>query len=1177
MTTKKVLSGKSYAGNPLTKSVVVAILLSLAGGASGVVTNVWNNATGDGKWSSVGNWSEGHSPTSAEYAFVSNEVDNAVIDIDVDDLTIKALVIGAPSEAVTNQIWFVGKGITLTEQFTGDNGNNPGGKEIPNKLVPLQVRSRSTVIFDVPVTFSNSSQDTGLWHGSQTGQSLTFLKTVNVPGNKTFYLHGNSAAFVDFKGLFNHLDGLLREFAYVSGKARFYGPVHVKDICKGADWNNPAWSFHNPDTQCKTIQISHATLLHQDSPGVFSTNNVLDIAGHPTLNNPVKYGGCYFNLGDQPRTEIDRLSTAANADTWSNLTKSDNATKFGGGITSEAGRGFIEKGYGHARLTLRGTADDVSGLALYGAYGTSQPNDVHTPIDLEWDPVGDFTQTLTGRVHYCCGTLTVKRGTLKVTGAASFAYVPRISVLDGGSGATFDLDVTKANALQLVRWIDLQGANARFHIGANAATPFGADRAIAIINSGAKFVMPAGAAASLMAVVYDGERVANDTYTGGETTASAKHADWIDGDGTITVTAAEKLAYWTGAESGAYEADTNWAGGAAPGDGTTAVLLDKATDEPLTVTVSTAIDSFPTDLFVRNRGTAVTTLSLEADVAHEKGDVRVEKGGKVVVKNATYTYTGTFAEQKKDPANQLANRRNFRVTDGGEWVTDEGGQTLIEYFIGSFLVDGCNSLTGRVAAVNGGYMKYLGYINYPFHVQPCGLLDVRDGGWVHVPHYSWDTSTTFDLHGGKLNVKDATFGGESILGGSIRFGQGEIVFSGTSTNYYDGSLGGQTFSPVAGGEKLHVVMSGKCYNYGKGNIDHFYVGGTEGAETVVDYSSTTPGHNLQARIGTGAGKATLNLTGSGEFTAHNYGLRVGYRNGTSTTKAEGFVNVPTGTKLYTGGSTSSWAADGGDGRLGSLAVGLGTGAAGEPSARRNAYGEVRVSGGLVQANDGHSLIGIGWGEGLYVQESGTTKFEINSCQTVVGLAGGLGRLIVSNGTVSTRKLYVGGCPKGEFDYGDGWESSVGIPFSTRHDAQGKVSVVGGSLTTGNYPVILGADGYGTIEMVGKGGSFTAGSLVLSNDTSSVVRFVAGPDGFSPVNVTGELAVTDGASVVVDLSGYTGSSNTFRLFNFASSSGDLESMPVTVVESGDSGRRYRLVKREGALDLRPVSGMTIIFR
>ena len=1158
------------------KLFAVVLAAALAGGAFGTVTNVWNNATGDGKWSSVGNWSEGHSPTAAEYAFVSNEVDGAVIDIDVDDLSIKALIIGAPSAVVTNQLWFFGKELTLTEQFTGTSGTNQGGKEIPDKLVPLQVRNRSTVVFDVPVTFSNLTQNTGLWHGSQTGQTLTFLRTVNVPGSKTFYLHGNSAAFVDFKGLFNHPEGLLRESMYPCGKANFYGPVHVKEICTGADYNNPGWSFHHTDTQYKLVQITHGTWLFQDAPGIFSTNHVLDVTGHPSIPDYVT-SGCFFNLGDLPRTEIDRLSTAANADTWNNLTNSSRAAYCGAGITSMVGRDATKGGYGHARLTLRGTADDVSGLALYGAYGATYATGVHTPIDLEWNPVGDFTQTLKGRVHGCCGTLTVKRGTLKVTGAASFAYVPRISVLDGGFGATFDLDVTKANALQLVRWIDLQGANARFRIGANAATPFAEDRAIAIIDSGAKFVVPAGAAASLMAVVYNGERIANDTYTGGADTASAKHADWIDGEGTITVTAAEKLAYWTGAASGAYEAGTNWAGGAAPGVGTTAVLLDKATEAPLTVTVSTAIASFPTDLFVRNRGTAVTTLSLEADVAHENGDVRIEKGGKVVVKNATYTYTGTFAAKGESPANQLANRRNFRVTDGGEWVTDDGGETLIDYFIGSFLVDGSNSLTGRVAAVNGGYMRYKGYTSYPLHVHPYGLLDVQDGGWVHLPHYSWNHETTFDLHGGKLNVKDATFGGQTVWGGSIRFGQGEIVFSGTSTNFFDGGASGQVFSPVAAGEKLHVAMSDTCYNLENGNNDHFYVGGTEGSETVVDYSSPTPGNTLMARIGTGAGKATLNLLGSAEFKTHNYGLRVGYRNGSSTAKAEGFVNVPTGTKLSTGGSTSSWAANGGSG-IGSLAIGLGTGAAGEPSARRNAYGEIRVSGGQVQAGDGHSLIGVGWGEGLYVQESGTTKFEVNSCQTVVGLAGGLGHLIVSNGTVSTRKLYVGGCPKSEFTYGDGWESSAGIPFSTRHDAQGKVSVAGGSLTTGNYPMILGADGSGTVEMRGSSGTLTTANLILSNATQSVVRFVADAGGVSPISVTGELVVTDGASMEVDLSGYTGSANTFRLFSFDSSSGDLESMPVTLLDANGVSRKPRcLVKRANALELAVISGTIVIFR
>ena len=73
-------------------------------------------------------------------------------------------------------------------------------------------------------------------------------------------------------------------------------------------------------------------------------------------------------------------------------------------------------------------------------------------------------------------------------------------------------------------------------------------------------------------------------------------------------------------------------------------------------------------------------------------------------------------------------------------------------------------------------------------------------------------------------------------------------------------------------------------------------------------------------------------------------------------------------------------------------------------------------------------------------------------------------------------------------------------------------------------------------------------------------------------------MTDGASVQVDLSGHTGSANLYRLFNFASSSGDLESMPVTLLDAnGVSRKPCRLVKNENSLDLAIITGTTIIFR
>ena len=126
-------------------------------------------------------------------------------------------------------------------------------------------------------------------------------------------------------------------------------------------------------------------------------------------------------------------------------------------------------------------------------------------------------------------------------------------------------------------------------------------------------------------------------------------------------------------------------------------------------------------------------------------------------------------------------------------------------------------------------------------------------------------------------------------------------------------------------------------------------------------------------------------------------------------------------------------------------------------------------------------------------------------------------------------------------------------------------------------VIVGADGYGIIEMIGKDGSFTAGNMVLSNAASSVVRFVSGADGFSPINVT-NLTVTDGTRIEVDLSDYAGSANKHRLFNAASLNGDFDDVEIVVRDSnGVVNSPYMFKKSETAVDLYFIIGTTIIIR
>ena len=90
--------------------------------------------------------------------------------------------------------------------------------------------------------------------------------------------------------------------------------------------------------------------------------------------------------------------------------------------------------------------------------------------------------------------------------------------------------------------------------------------------------------------------------------------------------------------------------------------------------------------------------------------------------------------------------------------------------------------------------------------------------------------------------------------------------------------------------------------------------------------------------------------------------------------------------------------------------------------------------------------------------------------------------------------------------------------------------------------------------------------------------LTGADGFSPVGVTGTLAVTDGARIEVDLSKYTGNRNVFRLFNFNSFDGDLDNVSLVLLDKDGVSRKVcRLSKTDTAIDFAFVNGTTILFR
>lgn len=116
----------------------------------------------------------------------------------------------------------------------------------------------------------------------------------------------------------------------------------------------------------------------------------------------------------------------------------------------------------------------------------------------------------------------------------------------------------------------------------------------------------------------------------------------------------------------------------------------------------------------------------------------------------------------------------------------------------------------------------------------------------------------------------------------------------------------------------------------------------------------------------------------------------------------------------------------------------------------------------------------------------------------------------------------------------------------RHDAQGLLKVTGGSFsTTGS--LILGADGDGVLDL-GPTGTVTAANVVLSNATSSVVKFVFDEKGTGFLKATGVLKIAEGAKLEIDARAYTGENPLVPLISFASQEGTFDATNVTILGS-----------------------------
>ena len=289
------------------------------------------------------------------------------------------------------------------------------------------------------------------------------------------------------------------------------------------------------------------------------------------------------------------------------------------------------------------------------------------------------------------------------------------------------------------------------------------------------------------------------------------------------------------------------------------------------------------------------------------------------------------------------------------------------------------------------------------------------------------------------------------------------------------------------------------------------------------------------------------------------------RESVTTAAPTGVVNMAGG-HLFVGGNTSQ----GWDYKyLVGLVVGNGSrtpSTLADPFESRLYRGEFHLSGGVV-TNQAHLVVGAGRATGLMVQTGGEVYDKCQEgCAMVVGVAGGHGEYVLSNGTITVKSsLHVGGATTNQLDRG--WANGQGFPSANnypgyRHDARGRFTIACADKSKPcklavDKTITVSSDGAGLFEIVGSGADISAKDMIVSNVVEavdggeSVVKFVMDEGGASPVKLSGKLTIAEGAKLSVDTRNLGKSLTRVKLFSFDSKTGDFA--PENVSITGASGR------------------------
>jgi len=464
-------------------------------------------------------------------------------------------------------------------------------------------------------------------------------------------------------------------------------------------------------------------------------------------------------------------------------------------------------------------------------------------------------------------------------------------------------------------------------------------------------------------------------------------------------------------------------------------------------------------------------------------------------------------------------------------------------------------VTGRIE-VTSGTLTYLPNNEFDFLVlNTGGEIDVS-GGAVVLDYCRTQDRSTLSQRGGNIVVTGGKFGraakGDHTYYQSLTYGSGSVTVheNGTISQLYGITPSDNTSA------SLTLLPGSKEDGEGQ-SVNSFLIGSAAGSKTVFNVFTTNTvqlGYNVYITAGYGE-EATVNVS-NGTFIAGQRNLDIGscgtYRH-TFSGVSRGVLNVYGNSRVHINGS-AAYQTGWGTFRIYGTTVGF----CGYSNFTDGMHvdGELNVYGGVVTNRYGDFAIGVGFAAGRMLVDGGTVvqspyvdRADATNRVFAVGLAGGTGSCVVSNGTLEVGGYtYVGGAETNVFFTGYDFAAN-GYP-ADRHDAVGSLEFAGGNAQF-KRGLILGADGVGTFTRVGAAGSVTASHLVLSNSvknasSGSVLRFVADPaNGISPLVVAGTTTIRDNARLEVDLGDYNPAGRRVTLLKTAGfEGGEFSSITLT---------------------------------